>query len=250
MKGIFLRSTRSLSIAALAVLLQASSAYAAPFTPGNVVVVKVGNGTTALSASAAPVSLCEYTAAGSLVQTIALPTAATLPSRKFTLGGLNTAEGFLNVTIGHDTAGTSRWAGTTRQTERGERIAGTTVAANCARDRAGGYTRATSTRPRRSQTATAQVASPSVTSRTTGRGSGPPGRAAVAGLLRAGMRYTASLGATTSVLVTGTPNNQRVPADLRRAALYERELPEPELPRHWHGRHRAPDDDGAGVPQR
>ncbi|MBF9144120.1 IPT/TIG domain-containing protein [Hymenobacter properus] len=50
---------------------------AAPFTPGNIVVVRVGDGTTVTASGAAAATfLLEYTPAGVLVQTIALPTAA------------------------------------------------------------------------------------------------------------------------------------------------------------------------------
>jgi hypothetical protein len=204
MKGIFRRSTRSLSIAALAVLLQASSAFAVSFTPGNVVVVKVGNGTTALSASAAPVYLCEYTTAGSLVQTIALPTTATLPSRKFTLGGTNTAEGFLSqsgntrfLTLGgYDAA-----VGTAN-------VAGTTVASSARVIARVDYTGAINT--------TTAITDGYSTGRIAGVTSDDgtrfwsTGSGSVAGLL-GGMRYSPAVGSTTSVLLTGTPPNLRVP---------------------------------------
>ncbi|MEI7731508.1 MAG: DNRLRE domain-containing protein, partial [Verrucomicrobiota bacterium] len=49
-------------------------ATAAPFTAGNLVVERVGDGTGVLSGTATNVFLDEYTSAGSLVQSIALPT--------------------------------------------------------------------------------------------------------------------------------------------------------------------------------
>jgi hypothetical protein len=53
--------------------LAAASAWAAPFTPGNVVVYQVGDGVTPLSAAGHPVMLKEYTPAGVLVQVLPLP---------------------------------------------------------------------------------------------------------------------------------------------------------------------------------
>jgi hypothetical protein len=59
-------------------LLSTSTALAQTaraFTAGNYVVVRLGDGTTALSSAAAATSLLEYTPDGNLVQTIALPVA-------------------------------------------------------------------------------------------------------------------------------------------------------------------------------
>ena len=75
----------SLTLAAFA------QVYAAPFTAGNLVVVQLGLDTraTALSNAAAEVFLKEYTPAGVLVQTIAMPA-------DFTMSGSSTAEGFIS----------------------------------------------------------------------------------------------------------------------------------------------------------
>lgn len=82
-------------------LLGAGRAQAAPFTPGNVVVVRVGDGgTAALSGSATAVFLLEYTPAGTLVQTIALPTAVSGANRALTASGTATSE--LNLTRSAD----------------------------------------------------------------------------------------------------------------------------------------------------
>lgn len=73
-------------LACLATLgLAASTASAAPFTPGNIVVVRIGN-TAAATASgeAAATFLLEYTPTGTLVQTIALPTAVSGNNRILT----------------------------------------------------------------------------------------------------------------------------------------------------------------------
>ena len=71
---------------------------AASFTPGNLVIVRTGTGTGALSSAATAVFLDEYTQAGTLVQSIALPTADAGSSRTLTLSGTATSEGALSLT--------------------------------------------------------------------------------------------------------------------------------------------------------
>ena len=73
---------------------------AAPFRPGNIVVARVGDGTSALSADATAVFLDEYTPAGVLVQTIDLPTAVSGTNRILTASGTVTSE--LNMTRSAD----------------------------------------------------------------------------------------------------------------------------------------------------
>ncbi|MDB5235236.1 MAG: hypothetical protein JWR44_2229, partial [Hymenobacter sp.] len=74
MKHFFL--TRLLACLAVLLGLWPTVAAAVPFTPGNIVVVRVGDGSTVTAAGAAAATfLLEYTPAGVLVQTIALPTA-------------------------------------------------------------------------------------------------------------------------------------------------------------------------------
>lgn len=68
--------------------------YAVEFTQGNLVVVRVGDGSTALSNAAAAVFLEEYTTAGILVQTIAIPTTGT---DKLTVSGSATSEGAISL---------------------------------------------------------------------------------------------------------------------------------------------------------
>jgi len=70
-------------------------AAAAGFAPGNLVVVRVGTGSGALSGAAAPVFLDEYTPAGSLVQTIPMPTAGSGGQRRLTMSGSASSEGAL-----------------------------------------------------------------------------------------------------------------------------------------------------------
>jgi hypothetical protein len=57
------------------------------FTPGNVVVVRVGTGAAPLSAAAAPVFLAEYTPTGTLVRSLPLPTADAGSDLSFTDSG-------------------------------------------------------------------------------------------------------------------------------------------------------------------
>ena len=98
------------------------AARASDFTSGNLVVVQVGDGSSSLSSSATSVFLVEYTPAGSLVQTIALPTAASGANKPITVTGNGTTEGFLKLSVdGHHltlagyaaTPGTASVAGTT-----------------------------------------------------------------------------------------------------------------------------------------
>lgn len=73
----------------------ASPAAAAGFAEGNIVVYRVGDGSGSLSGNAAPAFLVEYTPAGTLVQTIALPTADSGANQQLTNSGSASSEGFL-----------------------------------------------------------------------------------------------------------------------------------------------------------
>lgn len=75
--------------------LAASVAGAAQFTPGNLVVLRVGDGAAALNSTAQRVFLDEYTPAGALVQSIAMPTTLDGNNRRFALSGTATSEGTL-----------------------------------------------------------------------------------------------------------------------------------------------------------
>lgn len=74
----------------------AASVLAAPFTPGNVVVYRPGDGSGALTTASTPLFLDEYTPAGLLVQSIALPIAGTSPA-PLTASGSSTADGMLST---------------------------------------------------------------------------------------------------------------------------------------------------------
>lgn len=80
-------------------LVQAYSASAAGFSPGNLVVARVGTGDAALSNAATAVFLDEYTPAGTLVQSVALPTATSGANRKLTMSGSATSEGALALSL-------------------------------------------------------------------------------------------------------------------------------------------------------
>ena len=88
----------------LALVLAASGAFvlgatapasAAGFSTGNLVVVRVGAGTSTLSNAATEVFLDEVTPAGTLVQSVALPSSAVGANRRVTLSGTATSEGAL-----------------------------------------------------------------------------------------------------------------------------------------------------------
>ena len=83
----------ALAAAALASLSLANAA--APFTPGNVVVYRIGSGTGALSANGNPVFLDEFTPGGALVQSVPLPTAAAGANKALIASGTAASDGLL-----------------------------------------------------------------------------------------------------------------------------------------------------------
>ncbi|MDW8310353.1 MAG: hypothetical protein RMK20_13345, partial [Verrucomicrobiales bacterium] len=87
------RHSSGLGLSVLLGLFGFTLATAAPITPGNLIVYRVGDGTAALSAAAAPVFLDEYTPSGSLVQSIALPTTG---AAALTAVGNATTEGIMS----------------------------------------------------------------------------------------------------------------------------------------------------------
>src|ERR1043166_7184974 len=109
-----------LVLAAIAAsVLLASSLLAAPFTAGNLVLYRVGDGSAALTSNGTAVFLDEYTPTGTLVQSIALPTGA---SPRLVASGSATTEGFLSrsedtrylIVPGYDAAvGTASITGST-----------------------------------------------------------------------------------------------------------------------------------------
>ena len=90
------KNSKLLAVAlSLAGTLSANHASAAAFTLGDLVVVRVGDGSAALSSAATATFLDEYTPGGVLVQTIPLPTALSGLNQPLTLSGSATSEGFL-----------------------------------------------------------------------------------------------------------------------------------------------------------
>ncbi len=76
-------------------LLLAAPLYAAPFTAGNLVVYRVGDGVAGLANSGAPVFLDEYATDGTLVQSLALPVTAASGVFPLIASGTATSEGLL-----------------------------------------------------------------------------------------------------------------------------------------------------------
>jgi hypothetical protein len=71
--------------------------HAAPFAPGDLVVYRVGDGSTALVNTGNPVFIDEYSPAGSLVQSLPMPTAANGAQNAFFASGSASSEGALTV---------------------------------------------------------------------------------------------------------------------------------------------------------
>ncbi len=83
------------TIFVLLVLFFSANSFA-QFTPGNIVVVRIGDG-TGLSSSACPVFLDEYTTSGTLVQSFALPTALSGSNKRLVNSGTASSEGSLTL---------------------------------------------------------------------------------------------------------------------------------------------------------
>jgi hypothetical protein len=81
-----------------ALVLASSAGLAGPFTPGNLAVVRIGDGVTPLSTDAAPVFILEFTRGGALVQTIPLPSTTT-GGRALTVRGSSTSTGHLSRSL-------------------------------------------------------------------------------------------------------------------------------------------------------
>jgi hypothetical protein len=92
--------SRKASFFALVLFIGFGSTLAAQsITQGNLVVVRIGDGTGALTSAATPVFLDEYTTSGTLVQTTALPTTPSGLNRAMTNSGVATSEGNLNQSV-------------------------------------------------------------------------------------------------------------------------------------------------------
>ncbi len=69
------------------------------FTPGDLVIYRIGTGATALDGSATAVFLDEYTPTGTLVQSIAMPTAHSGPNLDLTASGSASSEGLMTRSV-------------------------------------------------------------------------------------------------------------------------------------------------------
>ncbi len=105
-------------------LLERRDAPAA-FTPGDLVIYRIGTGSASLTSAANAVFLDEYTPSGTLVQSVALPTTASGSNHRLVASGTATSEGLLTrstngqylVLTGYDAAvGTASVAGTASTT--------------------------------------------------------------------------------------------------------------------------------------
>lgn len=88
---------RRMTFAAMAVVASALAwaGGGSGFTPGNLVVTRLGTGAAALNNSATPVVLAEYDLFGNLVQTVAINGVGSSP--RLTVSGTATSEGFLTL---------------------------------------------------------------------------------------------------------------------------------------------------------
>ena len=89
---------RAVFLALVGSLLLPTVSSGVPFTPGNLIVVRVGDGSTPLTTATAPVFLEERSpATGAVLRTIPLPTAAQGDQGALTLSGTAFAEGALQI---------------------------------------------------------------------------------------------------------------------------------------------------------
>ena len=91
----FMKIFKCLFSLAIFVLFLQGMLHSAPFTPNNIVVLRIGDGSTALSNAGTFVFLDEYTPAGTLVQSIQLPVVLNGANRRFVTSGSATSEGAL-----------------------------------------------------------------------------------------------------------------------------------------------------------
>ncbi|HWB63707.1 MAG TPA: T9SS type A sorting domain-containing protein [Chitinophagales bacterium] len=78
-------------------VLICSVIMAGNFTPGNIVILRVGDGSTSLSNASQPVFLDEYTPAGVFVQSFAVPTVTNGANHQLVLSGSASSEGSLTL---------------------------------------------------------------------------------------------------------------------------------------------------------
>ncbi len=86
-----------IALGAAALAPFATPAHASAFTPGNLLVCRVGDGSGSLVNTGSPMFLDEYTPAGALVQSIAVPTTTSGTNHRLILSGTATSECGLNL---------------------------------------------------------------------------------------------------------------------------------------------------------
>ncbi|QNP49138.1 hypothetical protein [Diaphorobacter aerolatus] len=94
MRAIFTRRAL-LCLSLVVTVCQSAPAVAAAFTPGNVVVLRVGNGAGALVTTGNPAFLDEFQPNGNLVQSIAMPTSANGAQQPFASSGTALTDGWM-----------------------------------------------------------------------------------------------------------------------------------------------------------
>ena len=87
---------RSLRCVSLSLLLAPLAVAQLPIFPGNILVSRVGDGTATITSDATARFLDEYTPAGVLVQTFAMPTTAVAPNFALTNSGSADSEGYIS----------------------------------------------------------------------------------------------------------------------------------------------------------
>ncbi|WP_207515824.1 T9SS type A sorting domain-containing protein [Longitalea luteola] len=88
---------RTISFALAFLILQIKGIAQVSFTPGNIVVYRVGTGPATLGNASAAVFLDEYTTAGTLVQSIAMPVTTSGSNKALTATGRGDTEGILTL---------------------------------------------------------------------------------------------------------------------------------------------------------
>ena len=86
-----------LKILVVAMGLAATGVQAAAVTAGDLLIYRIGTGVSALTSAATSVFLDEYTTAGTLVQSIAMPTAVSGSNKMLTASGTASSEGELTI---------------------------------------------------------------------------------------------------------------------------------------------------------
>ncbi len=113
------------TLCAAILLATGASASAQSFTPGNLVVVRIGDGSATLGSTATATFLDELSPSGTVVRTLSLPTVVSGTARRLTNSGTATSEGALSLSpdglylglAGYDAAlGTASVTGSTSAT--------------------------------------------------------------------------------------------------------------------------------------